>query len=148
MSAICEFSFSKSFYALTLAALLSACSGTQDTENLYTAIGGEAGVEEIADNFIMEIANDDRVIAYFEDANVDRFRQFFIEHLCMLTDGPCEYTGDTLVDTHVGMNVTVAAFNAIVEDLMAAMNKADIAIGTQNRLLARMAQLREQIIQI
>ena len=148
MSAIWEFSFSKSFYALTLAALLSACSGTQDTENLYTAIGGEAGVEEIADNFIMEIANDDRVIAYFEDANVDRFRQFFIEHLCMLTDGPCEYTGDTLVDTHVGMNVTVAAFNAIVEDLMAAMNKADIAIGTQNRLLARMAELREQIIQI
>ena len=148
MSAICEFSFSKSFYALTLAALLSACSGTQDTENLYTALGGEAGVEEIADNFIMEIANDDRVIAYFEDANVDRFRQFFIEHLCMLTDGPCEYTGDTLVDTHVGMNVTVAAFNAIVEDLMAAMNKADIAIGTQNRLLARMAQLREQIIQM
>ena len=64
----------------------------------------------------------------------------------MLTDGPCEYTGDTLVDTHVGMNVTVAAFNAIVEDLMAAMNKADIAIGTQNRLLARMAELREQII--
>ncbi len=148
MSAICEFSFSKSFYALTLAALLSACSGTQDTENLYTALGGEAGVEEIADNFIMEIANDDRVIAYFEDANVDRFRQFFIEHLCMLTDGPCEYTGDTLVDTHVGMNVTVAAFNAIVEDLMAAMNKADIAIGTQNRLLARMAELREQIIQM
>tara|TARA_R110002049_G_scaffold114466_2_gene265636 strand:- start:467 stop:913 length:447 start_codon:yes stop_codon:yes gene_type:complete len=148
VSAICEFSFSKSFYALTLAALLSACSGTQDTENLYTALGGEAGVEEIADNFIMEIANDDRVIAYFEDANVDRFRQFFIEHLCMLTDGPCEYTGDTLVDTHVGMNVTVAAFNAIVEDLMAAMNKADIAIGTQNRLLARMAELREQIIQM
>lgn len=148
MSAISEFSFSKSFYALTLAALLSACSGTQDTENLYTALGGEAGVEEIADNFIMEIANDDRVIAYFEDTNVDRFRRFFIEHLCMLTDGPCEYTGDTLVDTHVGMNVTVAAFNAIVEDLMAAMNKADIAIGTQNRLLARMAELREQVIQM
>lgn len=148
MSVISEFSFSKSFYALTLAALLSACSGTQDTENLYTALGGEAGVEEIADNFIMEIANDDRVIAYFEDANVDRFRQFFIEHLCMLTDGPCVYTGDTLIDTHVGMNVTVAAFNAIVEDLMAAMNKAGIAIGTQNRLLARMAELREQIIQM
>lgn len=148
MSAIGEFSFRKSFYALTLAALLGACSGMQDTENLYSALGGEVGVEEIADNFIMEIANDDRIIAYFEDTNVDRFRQFFIEHLCMLTDGPCEYTGDTLVDTHVGMNVTAAAFNAIVEDLMEAMNKANIAIGTQNRLLARMAQLREQIIQM
>lgn len=134
------------FLVLTL--LFSACSGTQHQENLYTALGGEAALERIADNFIMEIANDERVIAYFEDANVERFRQFFIEHLCALTDGPCEYTGDTLVDTHVGMNVTEAAFNAIVEDLMAAMNEADIAIGTQNRLLARMAELREQIIRM
>ena len=140
--------FHKSLPALTLTLLLSACSGTQHQENLYTALGGEAGVAQIADNFILEIANDERVIAYFEDSNVERFRQFFIEHLCMLTDGPCEYTGDSLIDTHVGMNVTEAAFNAIVEDLMAAMNKADIAISSQNRLLARMAALREQIIQL
>jgi hemoglobin len=140
--------FHKSLPVLTLTVLLSACSGTQHQENLYTALGREAGVAQIADNFIMEIANDERVIAYFEDSNVERFRQFFIEHLCMLTDGPCEYTGDSLIDTHVGMNVTEAAFNAIVEDLMAAMNKADIAISSQNRLLARMAALREQIIQL
>jgi hemoglobin len=140
--------FHKSLPVLTLTVLLSACSGTQHQENLYTALGGEAGVAQIADNFIMEIANDERVIAYFEDSNVERFRQFFIEHLCMLSDGPCEYTGDSLIDTHVGMNVTEAAFNAIVEDLMAAMNKADIAISSQNRLLARMAALREQIIQL
>ena len=137
---------SKRLYALTLTLLLGACNGMQQQENLYSALGGEAGIERIADNFITEIAYDDRVIDYFEDTNVSRFREFFIEHMCMLTDGPCEYTGDTLVDTHVGMNVTDAAFNAIVEDLMAAMNKADIAIGTQNRLLARMAELREQII--
>jgi len=118
----------------------------QRQENLYSALGGEAGVERITDNFIMEIANDDRIIEYFEDASVERFRQFFIEHMCMLSDGPCDYTGDSLVDTHIGMNVTEAAFNAIVEDLMAAMDKTGIAIGTQNRLLARMAQLREQII--
>jgi hemoglobin len=140
--------FHKSLPVLTLTVLLSACSGTQHQENLYTALGREAGVAQIADNFIMEIANDERVIAYFEDSNVERFRQFFIEHLCMLSDGPCEYTGDSLIDTHVGMNVTEAAFNAIVEDLMAAMNKADIAISSQNRLLARMAALREKIIQM
>ena len=140
--------FCKSLPALAAALLISACSGMQNQENLYSALGAEAGLEKIADNFILEIANDDRVIEYFEDTNVERFRQFFIEHMCNLADGPCEYTGDTLVDTHVGMNITVADFNAIVEDLMAAMNKADIAIGTQNRLLARMAELREQIIRM
>tara|TARA_R100001377_G_scaffold53452_2_gene31408 strand:+ start:667 stop:1113 length:447 start_codon:yes stop_codon:yes gene_type:complete len=148
MSMIRNFSLGKGLCALTLVMLLNACSGTQHPENLYSALGGEAGIATITDYFIVEIANDERVIAYFEDTNVERFRYFFIEHVCMLSDGPCEYTGDSLVDTHVGMNVTGAAFNAIVEDLMAAMNKADIAIGTQNRLLARMAELREQVIQL
>lgn len=140
--------FGKSLCAATLTLTLCACSGTPSQESLYAALGGEAGLERIADNLIMEIANDDRVIDYFEDASVERFRQFFIEHMCMLSDGPCVYTGDTLVDTHVGMNVTQAAFNAIVEDMMTAMNNADIGIGTQNRLLARMAALREQIIEL
>ena len=139
-------SFSNNLLAFTLTLFLTNCSGIRSQENLYEALGGEVALERIADNFILEIANDDRVIGYFEDTNVERFRQFFIEHMCMLTDGPCEYTGDTLVDTHVGMNITEAAFNAIVEDIMAAMNKADISIGTQNRVLARMAELREQII--
>lgn len=143
-----NFFLSKNILSLLLALLIAGCSGTLNQENLYEALGGESGIETITDNFILEIARDERVIEYFEDSSVERFRQFFIEHLCMLTDGPCEYTGDTLVDTHVGMNVTEAAFNAIVEDLMAAMNKSGIAIGTQNRLLARMAELREQIIHI
>jgi len=140
------FSNGKTLSCLAFTIALCACSGTQHQETLYQALGADAGIERIADNFIMEIANDERVIEYFEDSNVARFRQFFIEHLCMLADGPCEYTGDTLVDTHTGMNITEAAFNAIVENLMAAMNGANIAIGTQNQVLARMAELREQII--
>lgn len=133
---------------LCILLMLNACSALHQDENLYQALGAEAGIARITDNFILEIANDERVITYFEDSNVERFRKYFMEHLCMLSDGPCEYTGDTMVDTHVGMNVSEADFNAIVEDLIEAMNKAEVAIGTQNRLLARMAQLREQIIQL
>lgn len=126
--------------------LVTACAGVQQEENLFQALGGQQGVNVIVENFIMEIARDERVIDHFAVSNVERFRTMMREHLCFIADGPCEYTGDSMIDTHVGMGVTEGDFNAIVEDMMAAMNQAKVPIGTQNRLLSRLAELRGEII--
>ena len=66
----------------------------------------------------------------------------------MIANGPCVYTGDSMVQTHAGMNISEAEFNAVVEDLIAAMDTVGVDIGTQNRLLARLATLRPQIVGI
>lgn len=133
------------------ALLLSTCA-TQQTANtndsLYQALGAAPGIEEIADNFIMEIAYDPRVFDRFADSNVERFREKIIEHFCFIADGPCEYTGDSMVLVHRGMDINSAEFNAVVEDLIDAMDKAGTPIGAQNRLLERLAGLRPQIIEI
>lgn len=126
--------------------LMAACAGAAQEENLFQALGGQEGVNVIVENFIMEIAGDERVIDHFAVSNVERFRSMMREHLCAIADGPCDYTGDSMVDTHVGMGVTEGDFNAIVEDMMAAMNQAGVPIGTQNRLLSRLAELRGEII--
>lgn len=132
---------------LLLCCSLAACSSRQPETTLYDALGGEAAIAVIVENFIMEIARDERVIDHFEVSNVQRFRVMMNQHLCMVADGPCVYEGDSMVDTHAGMGVTEADFNAIVEDMMAAMDKARIPLGPQNRLLARLATFRGEIIQ-
>lgn len=131
---------------LTATLTLGACSAVPDEENLYLALGGEQAIAVIVENFILEIARDERIIDHFEVSNVQRFRVMMNEHLCMVADGPCEYTGDSMIDTHAGMGVTEGDFNAIVENMMAAMNKAGIPLGPQNRLLARLATFRGEII--
>ena len=146
MRAFPSFKTSRLFAAATLLSLFLGCSNMTPEKTLYQRLGSAEGVANITELFILEIARDERVIAYFEDSNVQRFREKFIEHLCMITDGPCEYSGDTMVDIHVGMNVTEGAFTAIVEDLIEAMTKADVAIGTQNQVLDRLARLRPEII--
>ena len=105
---------------------LGACSSLQNDENLYLALGGEKAIAVIVENFILEIAGDARIIDHFEVSNVQRFRVMMNQHLCMVADGPCEYTGDSMIDTHAGMGVTEGDFNAIVENMMAAMNKVVI----------------------
>jgi hemoglobin len=131
---------------LTATLTLGACSAVPDEDNLYLALGGEQAIAVIVENFILEIARDERIIDHFEVSNVQRFRVMMNEHLCMVADGPCEYTGDSMIDTHAGMGVTEGDFNAIVENMMAAMNKAGIPLGPQNRLLARLATFRGEII--
>ncbi len=137
-----------SWHSLLLSAsiALGACSAFQNDENLYVALGGENAIAVIVENFILEIARDERIIDHFEVSNVQRFRVMMNQHLCMVADGPCEYTGDTMIDTHTGMGVTEGDFNAIVENMMAAMDKAEVPLGPQNRLLARLATFRGEII--
>jgi hemoglobin len=133
------------------AVVLSACATQQaanTNDNLYQALGAAPGIEQIADNFIMEIAYDPRVFDRFADSNVERFREKIIEHFCHIADGPCEYTGDSMVLVHRGMDINSAEFNAVVEDLIDAMDKAGTPISAQNRLLERLAGLRPQIIEI
>ncbi len=115
-------------------------------ESLYVALGGQVGLERLVDQLIEEIHFDPVVMSHFEDTNWDRFREKQLEHLCLLTGGECQYTGDSMLDVHAGMNVSEAAFNALVNDLQKAMEKLQIPVGTGNRLLAILASMRSEII--
>jgi len=103
-------------------------------------------MEAIVDNFIQEISHNRKMFEYFERSNAVRFREKFIEHLCMLTGGPCLYTGDSMVDVHTGMQITEHDFNLGVDLLINAMTKADVSHPNQNKVLAILAKMRSEII--
>lgn len=126
---------------------ISACANQQNS-TLYEQIGGQETINTLADRFIMEIAYDERVLPRFADSNVERFREKIIEHFCWIADGPCVYTGDSMINVHAGMNINSAEFNAVVENLIAAMDKTGIALSAQNQLLERLATLRPEIMGI
>ncbi|WP_448211899.1 group I truncated hemoglobin [Colwellia sp. MEBiC06753] len=128
--------------------LISCTASNNSTSSLYEEIGGAPAVEQIVDAFIVNIAKDKQVLPYFIKANVEHFRQGFIQHFCHATGGPCQYQGDSMVDIHKGMNINEADFNRIVELLVSAMEQAALSYPLQNKVLARLAPLREEIIRI
>lgn len=133
---------------LTVSLILNGCSGVPGKPSLYQQLGGEQGVEQLVDAFIGAIAADDQIFHYFAEANVTHFRQGFITHICDISGGPCQYTGDSMVDIHTGMHINEADFNRVVELLVEAMEQVGISYPVQNRLLARLAPLRKDIIHI
>ncbi|MGR3982722.1 group I truncated hemoglobin [Pseudoalteromonas sp. 1181_04] len=135
---------------LTTIVLIASLAGCSSASNLtfYQQLDGKAGLQRLVDSFINQIGNDEQIIHYFEHANISHFREGFINHLCVLTDGPCEYTRDSMVDIHTGMHITEADFNHVVDLLINAMNEQNISHTVQNKILAKMAPLRTEIIKI
>jgi hemoglobin len=115
---------------------------------LYDDLGGQQGLAKIVDQLIIEKSLKPTVEAHFKDSNMDRFKTKLVEQLCVLSDGNCNYTGDTMVDVHTGMKIKESEFNVLVEALINAMDNAGIANTTQNRLLAILAKLRPELINI
>lgn len=123
---------------------LSACQSTRPS--LFDELGGHSKISEITDNFINEISFNPHIAAYFANSNIERFRSKLNEHLCVIANGPCEYTGDDMLRVHQGMDISEHHFNLTVDLLIEAMNKADVAHPTQNKVLAKLVPLRKDII--
>lgn len=51
-----------------------------------------------------------------------------------------------MVEVHRGMRISSAEFNAVVENLITAMQQQQLSVSTQNRLLAILAAMQHEIV--
>ena len=86
------------------------------------------------------------VLPLFADTDIERFRDKLAEQLCEVTDGPCSYSGDSMLEAHRHLGVTTAQFNSLVEDLIRAMEREGVPIAAQNALLQRLARMHSDIV--
>ena len=132
---------------LCLPLLLAACAQQAPRDDgLYRALGEEPGIVRIVEGMLMGSARDPRIARHFLDIDIERLREKLIEQLCFESGGPCVYTGDSMEESHKGMRLTPSDFNALVEHLQDAMEAEGVPTPAQNRLLARLAPMRGQVI--
>ncbi|MBC7007931.1 group 1 truncated hemoglobin [Pseudoalteromonas sp. BZK2] len=137
----------KTLFTFVFTVMLVGCVSSNNG-TLYQQLNGKQGIEKLVESFINQIGHDEQILAYFKQSNVAHFRQGFITHLCSVTDGPCEYKGDNMVDIHTGMNISKKDFNRVVELLINAMDEQQIPQTVQNKILSRLAPLRPEVIDI
>lgn len=95
---------------------------------------------------LLNIARDPRIVGHFKNIDIERLRDKLVEQVCVEAGGPCTYTGDSMQESHKGQHLTPSDFNALVEDLQNAMDAEGVAVPAQNRLLARLAPMRGEVI--
>ncbi|MEO6104571.1 MAG: group 1 truncated hemoglobin [Pseudoxanthomonas sp.] len=130
---------------LGLALSLCACAHVPE-RTLYEQLGGKDGVEQIVELLLTRISDDPRIAAQFASVDILNLNDKLIEQICFESGGPCAYTGKSMVEAHAEQKVTDADFNALVEDLIWAMDQRQVPRTAQNRLLARLAPMHADIV--
>jgi hemoglobin len=133
--------------AVTAAAQESMSAAAQE-KTLYERLGGLDAIKAVVGEFAGRVLADKRVNKKFAKSDKDRLALHLVEIVCKVTGGPCEYTGLGMKESHQNMKVTDGEFNALVEDLVGALDKFNVPAKEKNDLLAILGPLHDQIVEV
>lgn len=137
------------YLALVAVLNLSACSHPmmKSTPSLYERLGGRPAITAVVDDFVANVAADDRINAQFAHANIPHLKKELVDQLCAGTGGPCMYTGLDMKTAHAGRHITGMQFDALVGDLVKTLNKFKVPAREQNELLGILGPMKKDIVQ-
>jgi hemoglobin len=137
--------------AVSAAAQNSNMSGHSDMpaqKSLYERIGGLDAIKAVIDDFVGRVAADTRINQKFAKSDIPRVKLHLVEQVCQVTGGPCQYTGLSMKQSHKNMKVTEGEFNALVEDLVATLDKFNVPAAEKGEILGALGPLKSQIVEV
>ena len=120
-------------------------------KKLYERIGGINAINEIVDEWIRINLADQRVASSFVNVTakperLGRMRRHLGDQLCEIADGPCQYKGSEMKKAHAAMNIGDDQYLIVSDNLVRALQLKNIAEREKNELLARIGELRVDIV--
>jgi hemoglobin len=126
----------------------TAAAGAGSTEpTLYERLGGAEAIDKVIADFVdNQVAPDTRINHFFAQTDLVRLKEKLAEFVDHATGGPEAYTGRDMKSVHAGMNITVADFNALVEDLTKSLDKFGVPATEKQQLLDLLGPTQPDIV--
>ncbi len=134
-----------------LLALSSVPSAFAD-DALFKSLGGKKAIIAVVDEFVGRVAGDSRINSFFsadikDPAKLKKFKANLVDQICEASGGPCKYKGKSMKDAHKGMGISSADFNALVEDLVGALDKFHVKEADKKALLGVLGPMKGDIVE-
>ena len=113
---------------------------------LYERLGGNAAITAVVAQFIQNVGADRRINGFFATTDLGRLQVLLVEQIGEATGGPEKYTGRDMKTAHAGLGITVADFNALVEDLVMALDQFKVPEREKNELLGLLGPMQADIV--
>ena len=113
---------------------------------MYDRLGGKPAITALADDFTVRVAADRRLERFFANTDIASFKAKLVDQICEASGGPCKYTGKDMKTAHAGMGIADADFNALVEDLVATLDKFKVPEKEKGELLGVLGPMRKDIV--
>jgi hemoglobin len=113
---------------------------------MWDTFGGADGVSAIVETFVERIVADPRIAEIFVAQDQVRLRRTLKEQIGYILGGPVAYSGRDMRSSHADLGIQSADMGALVENLQIAMSEHGVPFRAQNRLLAKLAPMRRDIV--
>jgi hemoglobin len=121
-------------------------------KSLYDRLGGVYAIAAVIEDFIDRIMDNPRLNANpkVDEAHhrVSRagFKYLVTEMVCWATGGPQQYTGRSMRDSHVHLDITEDEWQVFLADLQACLEKFAVPKAEQNELFALVDSTKGDIV--
>jgi len=131
-------------------ASIALASGSD--KSLYERLGGKKAITAVVDEFVSNVASDNRINKFFAQAASDpkrlaAFKKKLVDQICQASGGPCQYAGKDMKTAHAGMGISGDDFGALVEDLVKALDKFHVGATEKNELLGALGPMKGDIVE-
>jgi hemoglobin len=139
-------------WIIVLAVTMGLAAGASAKDkSLYDRLGGKKAITAVVDEFVARVAADNRINGYFKGTASDprrmaQFKAKLVHQICEAGGGPCKYKGKDMKSAHAGMQISGADFDAIVEDLVAALDKFKVGAAEKMQLLGVLGPMKKDIV--
>lgn len=121
-------------------------------KSLYDRLGGKTAITAVVDQFVANVAADARIKKFFaltasDPKRMATFKGNLVDQICQAGGGPCKYPGKSMKEAHQGMGVSTADFNALVEDLVKALDKLKVGEREKDELLSVLGPMKSDIVE-
>src|SRR5262245_34997757 len=71
-------------------------------KSLYDRLGGKDAITAVVKDFVEQrVAKDNRINAFFANADIPGLEAKLVDQICEATGGPCKYTGKSMKESHL-----------------------------------------------
>ena len=145
--------------ALVLAILAAGCMEGQKPEpvkraagkSLYDRLGGDKAIAKVVDDFVANVVADAKIKdvhkKHFKEGDVAGLKRKLIDQIGEATGGPEKYKGKNMKDAHQGLKITDEEFDALVGDLVKALDNNKVGKAEKDELLGLLGPMRTDVVE-
>ena len=134
--------------ASAIALATNATAATKAAKKtLYERVGGAAALTAVVDDFVANVAADQKINHFFAKTDIPTFKKNLTDQLCAATGGGCTYAGKDMKTAHAGLGISNADWDALVGDLGKSLDKFKVKKADQKALVALLAPMKGDIVE-
>ncbi|MES9838766.1 MAG: group 1 truncated hemoglobin [gamma proteobacterium symbiont of Ctena orbiculata] len=115
---------------------------------LYTRLGGKDGIAAIVDDIWNNHVSNPAIKQRYAASDPENVKRLVREFFGAGIGGPETYTGQDMLTAHKGMNISDKEFVAVVDDVLAALDKNAVGQRERDEVLCILYSMKGDIVHV